>query len=53
MVDIAEDGKESSETMLAIDEGLEDVRHGRHRPIREVFAAVRMDVGLPARDRGR
>ena len=38
--------KERYETLLAIEEGLEDVRQGRHRPAKEVFAAVRERLGV-------
>ena len=44
------DIKEKYETMCAIEEGIKDVRHGRHRPANEVFAAVRRDLGLPERN---
>ncbi len=37
------------ETRLAIDQALEDVREGRHRPVTDVFAAVRAKLGLPKR----
>jgi prevent-host-death family protein len=38
--------KQRYETLLAIEEGLEDVRQGRHRPAKQVFAAVRERLGL-------
>lgn len=42
--------KEKYETMLAIEEGLEDVRQGRHRPVKEVFADIRKELELPQRE---
>lgn len=43
------DMKEKYETQLAIEQALEDVREGRHRPVADVFAAVRAKLGLPER----
>jgi prevent-host-death family protein len=43
------DIKDKYETMVAIEEGLEDARQGKHRPVKEVFAAIRKELGLPRR----
>jgi len=37
------------EARLAIDQALEDVREGRHRPVADVIAAVRAKHSLPER----
>jgi len=37
------------EARLSIDQALEDVREGRHRPVADVIAAVRAKHGLPER----
>lgn len=43
------DIKERYETLLAIEEGLEDAREGRHKPATRVFASVREKLGLAKR----
>jgi prevent-host-death family protein len=41
--------QEQYETRLAIDQALEDVREGRHRPASDVFAGLRAKHDLPER----
>lgn len=41
--------KEQYETRLAIEQGLADVREGRHQPVASAFAAMRAKHGLPER----
>ncbi len=43
------DIQEQYETRLVVDQALEDVREGRHRPVADIFAAVRAKHGLPER----
>jgi PHD/YefM family antitoxin component YafN of YafNO toxin-antitoxin module len=43
------DIEEQHEARLAIEQALEDAREGRHRPVAEVFDAMREKHGLPAR----